>query len=127
MTRAVLGGLAVAAVLSVLPAHAQTPVSKVPVMAVTGCLAGQGGDWSLTSATDPTPSIANGPPAGEPVKGPTTGRNTYRLIGTSEFDMAAHTGHTVLVKGLFIKASPVSRVNVTSVTRVATTCAPAPK
>jgi hypothetical protein len=29
----------------------------------------------------------------------------------------------VLVKGLFIKASPVSRVNVTSVTMVSATCA----
>ena len=60
--------------------------------------------------------------AGEKVTGPTSGPNTYRLIGTSEFDLPAHKGHMVLVKGLFIKASPTSRVNVTSVTMVATTC-----
>ena len=51
----------------------------------------------------------------------------HRLIGLSEFDLPAHKGHTVLVKGLFIKAAPVSRVNVTSVAMVSTACAPAAK
>ncbi|MEZ5289520.1 MAG: hypothetical protein R2745_00415 [Vicinamibacterales bacterium] len=111
---------------SALPGGAQS-TNKVPIVAVTGCLAEQGGAWTLTAATDPTPSIANGPPAGEAVKGPTSGKNAYRLIGVSEFDLPAHKGHTVLVKGLFIKATPLSRVNVTSVTMVSTACAPAPK
>ena len=105
-----------------LGAQAPAAPAKVPVVAVVGCLGDRGTDWLLTSATEPTPSIANGPPAGEKVTGPTSGPNTYRLIGTSEFDLPAHKGHMVLVKGLFIKASPTSRVNVTSVTMVATTC-----
>jgi hypothetical protein len=109
------------------PARAQAPAGKVPIVAVTGCLAEQGTTWMLTGATDPVPSIANGPPAGEAIKGPTAGKNDYRLIGVSEFDLPAHKGHTVLVKGLFIKATPVSRVNVTSVTMVSTACAPATK
>lgn len=100
---------------------------KVPIMAVAGCLAEQGGEWMLTSATDPEPSIANGPPAGQPYKGPTSGKNQFKLIGVSEFDLPSHKGHTVLVKGLYIKAEPVSRLNVTSVTMVSTTCAPAQK
>jgi len=108
-------------------AHAQAPADKVPVVAVTGCLGQQGPDWMLTTATDPVPSIANGPPAGEAIKGPTVGKNTYRLIGVSEFDLPAHRGHTVLIKGLFIKAAPASRVNVTSVTMVSTACAAATK
>jgi hypothetical protein len=106
---------------------AQTPSNKVPVVAVVGCLAEQGTNWMLTNATEPTPSIANGPPAGEAIKGPTSGKNEYRLIGTSEFDLPAHKGHTVLVKGLFVKATPVSRVNVTSVTMVSTACTPPAK
>jgi hypothetical protein len=106
---------------------AQAPSNKVPVVAVVGCLAEQGTNWMLTSATEPTPSIANGPPAGEAIKGPTSGKNEYRLIGTSEFDLPAHKGHTVLVKGLFVKATPVSRVNVTSVTMVSTACTPPAK
>lgn len=105
---------------------AQAP-NKVPVVAVIGCLGQDGANWRLTTATDPVPSIANGPPAGEAIKGPTTGRNEYRLIGVSEFDLPAHKGHTMLIKGLFVKAEPVSRVNVTSVTMVSNACAAAAK
>lgn len=111
------------AIASVPFARAQAPSDRgVPVVAVTGCVAEQGANWALTSATDPVPSIANGPPAGEPIKGPTVGKNEYRLIGVSEFDLPAHKGHTVLVKGLFIKADPISRINVTSVTMVSAGC-----
>ena len=84
---------------------------------------GAGSGLDADRATEPEPSIANGPPAGQPYKGPTTGKNTFKLIGVSEFDLPSHKGHTVLVKGLFIKAEPVSRLNVTSVTMVAATCA----
>ena len=108
-------------------ARAQAPaVDKVPVVAVAGCVAEQpAGAWHLTSATDPVPSIANAPTAKEPYKGPMNGKATFQLIGVSESDLPAHKGHTVLVKALFIKAAPVSRLNVTSVTMLATTC-PAP-
>jgi hypothetical protein len=99
------------------------PKEKVPIVAVAGCLAEQGGDWMLTSATEPEPSIANAPPAGQPYKGPTSGKNTFRLIGVSEFDLPSHRGHSVLVKALFIKAEPVSRLNITSVTMLSTSCA----
>lgn len=91
-------------------------------MAVAGCLAEQGGEWMLTAASDPEPSIANGPPTGQPHKGPVSGKNTFRLIGVSEFDLPSHKGHSVLVKGLYIKAEPVSRLNVTSVTMLSATC-----
>lgn len=134
MTRSLLATLAAASALAAVttgavraqaPAPAAAPTPKVPIVAVTGCLAEQGASWSLTNATDPVPSIANGPPAGEAIKGPTSGTAAYRLIGVSEFDLPAHKGHTVLVKGLLIKATPVSRVNVTSVTMVSASCAPA--
>ena len=130
MTGSPLATLAAAVAITgatTVAAHAQAPapVQKVPIVAVTGCLAEQGTHWSLTNATDPVPSIANGPPAGEAIKGPTSGTASYRLIGVSEFDLPAHKGHTVLVKGLLIRATPVSRVNVTSVTMVSSACAPA--
>lgn len=129
MTRLSLtvAALAVMTTAGAAGARAQAPADKVPIVAVTGCLAEQGPNWVLTNATDPVASIANAPPAGEAIKGPTSGKNEYRLIGVSEFDLPAHKGHTVLVKGLFIKAAPVSRVNVTSVTMVSTACAPAAK
>lgn len=119
-------GAAVALVLAAAAsARGQAPADKVPIVAVVGCVTEQGANWMLTSATEPTPSIANGPPANQPLTGPTSGKAQYRLIGVSEFDLPAHKGHTMLVKGLLIKAAPVSRVNVTSVTMVAATC-PAP-
>jgi hypothetical protein len=117
-TTALLAGLGGGGVEAQAPA-----VDKVPVVAVAGCVAEQpGGTWHLTNATDPVPSIANAPTAGQPYKGPMNGKATFQLIGVSEFDLPAHKGHTVLVKGLFIKAAPISRVNVTSVTMLATTC-----
>ena len=124
--RRTLAALILLGLAGAATAAAQTS-AKVPVVAVIGCVTAQGTDWTLTNATEPVPSIANGPPAGEAIKGPTSGKNTYRLIGISEYDVPAHKGHTVLVKGLFIKATPVSRVNVTSVTMVSTACAAAAK
>jgi len=122
MTRAAFALAWTALAVPSLGAQAPAAPAKVPVVAVVGCLGDRGTDWMLTSATEPTPSIANGPPAGEKFTGPTSGPNAYRLLGTSEFDLPAHKGHTVLVKGLLIKASPTSRVNVTSVTMVAPSC-----
>lgn len=127
LTAAVAIALTAGAGLARAQAPTPAPANKVPVVAVTGCLAEQGVNWMLTGATEPVPSIANGPPAGEAITGPTSGKASYRLIGVSEFDLPAHKGHTVLIKGLFIKAAPVSRVNVTSVTMVSTACAAATK
>jgi hypothetical protein len=104
--------------------HAQPSTNKVPIVAVAGCLQEQGANnWMLTSATEPEPSVANGPPAGQPYKGPTSGKHTFKLIGVSEYDLPSHRGQTVLVKALYIKAEPVSRLNITSVTMLAPGCA----
>jgi hypothetical protein len=101
---------------------AQAAADKVPIVAVAGCLEQQGDKWMLTSATEPEPSVANGPPAGQPYKGPTSGKNAFHLIGVSEYDLPSHKGHTVLIKALFIKAEPVGRLNITSVTMLSATC-----
>jgi hypothetical protein len=105
--------------------RAQAQPDKVPIVAVAGCVAEQvDKSWMLSSATEPVPSIANAPSAKQPYTGPTRGKNSFRLIGVSEFDLSAHKGKVVLVKGLFIKATPVSRINVTSVTPLSDTCPP---
>ena len=113
-----------AAVVGTAAVAAQAPAEKVPIVAVAGCLEQQGDKWMLTAATDPEPSVANGPPAGQPYTGPTAGKNAFHLIGVSEYDLPSHKGHTVLVKALLIKAEPVSRLNITSVTMLATSCTP---
>jgi hypothetical protein len=40
----------------------------------------------------------------------------------SEFNLPAQKDHLVVVKGLFIKATPVGRLNITSVTTAFDTC-----
>jgi len=96
---------------------------KVDIVSVTGCLRETTpGNWMLTSATEPVPSAANAPPAKDlPATAP-AGKGQFKLIGVSEFNLPAHKGHTVVVKGLYIKADPVSRLNVTSVTMVSAGC-----
>ena len=101
---------------------------KVDVVSATGCLReAQPNTWTLVNATDPAPSNANAPARGEIPATPPVGKNEFRLIGVSEFNLSAHKDHTVIVKGLYIKSTPVSRLNVTSVTMVAASCPAAPK
>ena len=107
---------------------AQAPTEKTPIVAVSGCLTERSGNtWALTNATEPTPSNANGPAPSAALTGPATGKNEFALIGVSQFSLPAHKGHTVLVKALLVKAAPVNRLNITSVTHVAPTCPPPAK
>ena len=109
---------------------AQTPakVDNVDIVAVTGCLReNPANTWMLVNATDPAPSNANAPSPKEIASAPKAGKNEFRLIGVAEFNLPAHRDHTVIVKGLHIKATPTSRLNVTSVTMVAPSCETAPK
>lgn len=107
---------------------AQAAPAKVEIVSVTGCLKeAPAGTWTLTTATDPVASSANAPPPKEIPATPPAGKNSFRLIGVSEFNLPAHRDHTVVIKGLFIKAAPMSRVNMTSVTMVSPSCAAALK
>ena len=100
------------------------PANKVEIVSVTGCLKEATPDnWTLTAATGPVPSSANAPTAKELPTAPPAGKNAFRLIGVSEFNLPAHRDQTVVIKGLFIKATPVSRLNMTSVTMVSPSCA----
>ncbi len=101
--------------------------AKIDIVSVTGCLREQPADnWMLVNATDPVPSIANAPPKSElPTTAP-AGKNEFKLIGVSEFDLPLHKNHTVVVKGLFIKATPTSRLNMTSIATALPTCGSSP-
>lgn len=110
-----------ATVLSAQTAGSQ----KVDIVSVTGCLREQGRDnWMLVAATDPLPSAANAPSKSEIPAAPPQGRNQFKLIGVSEFNLPAHKDQTVVVKGLYIKATPISRLNITSITPAVPNCAP---
>jgi hypothetical protein len=108
--------------------QAPVKVEKMEVVGVVGCVRETAPDvWHLEQATDPVPSHANAPSAKEVEAMPRAGKNRYQLIGVDVFNLPAHRGHTVVIKGLEIKAAPVSRLNVTSVTMVAPACQPAAK
>jgi hypothetical protein len=106
----------------------QTPATKkVDIVSVTGCLREQGTNWVLVAATDPVASVANQAQGKEIPSAPPAGKNTFRLIGTSEFNLTPMKDHTVVIRGLFIK-DKVSRINVTSAVEAVASCAPgAPK
>lgn len=109
-------------VVAALQAKPAVP-DKVDVVAVAGCVSEAPREtWMLVKAGDPVPSTANAPSPKELASIAKSGTHEYRLIGTAIFNLAAHRGHTVLVKGLHIEDSPVSRLNVTSVTMVSADC-----
>ena len=108
----------------------QAPTAnKVEIVSVTGCLREQGvGNWVLVAATDPVPSAANQAPAAELPKTPPAGKHTFRLLGIGEFNLGQHRDRTMVIRGLLIKASPVSRINMTSSAEAVASCvAGAPK
>lgn len=101
------------------------PSNKVDIVSVTGCLREQGaGNWMVVAATEPVPSAANAAQGNEiPAVAP-NGKASFKLIGVGEFSLPGRKDHTVVVRGLLIKASPVSRINVTSVVDALPSCAP---
>jgi hypothetical protein len=95
----------------------------VDIVAVAGCLKETGPDtWTLAEAGEPVASTANAPSPKELASLAKGGKNEFRLTGVTVFNLSAHRGHTVLIKGLLNKATPVSRLNVTSVTMVSAEC-----
>jgi hypothetical protein len=106
-------------------AAAQNPApKKVEIVSVTGCLREQGaGNWMVVAATDPVPSNANAPLKREIPTTAVTGTNQFKLIGVGEFNLPTYRNQTVVVKGLYIKATPVDRLNITSVTTALNSCA----
>jgi hypothetical protein len=119
---------AVSLLLAMFLAQAPTPKKTVEIVSVTGCLREQGpNNWMLVAATDPVPSLANQAQGDDIPKAPPAGKNSFRLIGISEFNFPQHRDHTMVIRGLFIK-DKVSRINVTSAVEALPSCvAGAPK
>src|SRR5262245_62177534 len=98
--------------------------NKIDIVKVSGCLRLQGpNNWMLVAATEPEVSRANAPTRTELPKEPPAGKNQFKLIGVTEFNLPQFKDHTVLVKGLYIKDQPVGRLNITSVNDALPTCA----
>jgi hypothetical protein len=104
---------------------AQAPPARADIVMVAGCLKEQPpGTWRVVHALDPRPSNAVAPAASELPAIPVLGTKQFQLIGVSIFDLPSYRDQTVVVKGLLIPGSPVSRLNITSISRVAPSCAP---
>ena len=100
----------------------QAPPKKAEIVSVTGCLREQGSNWMLVAATDPVPSLANQAQGADVPTTAPAGKNTFRLIGVSEFNLPQMKDRTVVIRGLFIK-DKVSRINVTSAVEAVASCA----
>jgi hypothetical protein len=105
---------------------AQEANQRVDIVRVIGCLRHTAPDvWFLSAATDPVTVLRGAEPVQPPPS--TTGTNEFKLIGTEEFNLPSRKDHLVSVKGLLIKATPMSRLNLTSMTTLADSCAAAKK
>jgi hypothetical protein len=116
---------AIGLVLGIAALAAAQPASKkVDIVSVTGCLREPSpGTWMLVSATEPVASIANAPPKEEVPTVAPAGKLSFRLIGVGEFNLPTMKDKTTVVRGLLIKDTPTSRLNVTSVVEALPTCA----
>lgn len=102
--------------------------AKIDPVAVVGCLQeSKPNQWTLVNASEPVASHPNAPSAKELAGLPKGGTRTFELIGVTVFNLPAHRGQTVVVKGLPVDATPADRLNVTSVTTVAPTCSARPQ
>jgi hypothetical protein len=102
---------------------AQAPPAKAELVMVAGCLREQpAGTWRIVNATDPKPSNAVAPPSDELPSIPKAGNKEFQLIGVSVFDLPSYKDQIVVLKGLLVPASPLSRLNITSIARLSTTC-----
>ena len=80
--------------------------------------------WTLTNASDPiaskiqaTSSVALKAAQAKPL-----GSGRYQLLGVSVFNPSSHNRQRVAVKGVLIKDTKESRLNVTSLQTVAARC-----
>ncbi|MEQ1910176.1 MAG: hypothetical protein ABMA15_15225 [Vicinamibacterales bacterium] len=102
---------------------AQTPPTKADLVMVAGCLREQpAGTWRVVNATEPKPSNAAAPPPEERPTLPIVGTRQFQLIGVSIFNLPSYREQTVVLKGVLVLATPVSRLNITSVVSLSPTC-----
>ena len=105
--------------------RAKPEPSVLDIAEVVGCLEQTpSGTWLLSHAsapqvskTQPTSSIALKAAAAEP-----TGHEQDQLLGVGVFSPASHKGQRVAVKGVLLKDAKVSRINVTSLQTLSSTC-----
>jgi hypothetical protein len=98
---------------------------RLEVVEVVGCLEpNTPGKWMLISATDPVVSATQSTSSVvlKAAEAKPLGSRRYQLLGASLFNPSSHRGEKVAVKGVLIKDTEESRVNITSLQTAATSC-----
>lgn len=126
--------LAVGLTVALVAVGGQAVAQNVRFVTVVGCASpsDEPQTWMLTSATEGESSENTGASIQtqpgtvaeieRAMKTP-LGDLTYRLLGTSHYNLDDHTAHKVLVKGLLIVTDEERRLNVTSIQHVDANCA----
>lgn len=111
-------GLVGVSVLIAPPVEGQ----PMPLMMMVGCVEGDEADgFQLARVSEPEVMQDRIPP--EPPPDAPLGERQLRLIGTLyEFGVAEHVGHKVWARGILIEGESEVRLNLVSITRLATSC-----
>jgi hypothetical protein len=82
------------------------------------------GNWTVTNGSDPVISKTQSTTSAavEAAEGKPLGDRHYKLVGVSFFQPSAHKGQKVAVKGVLTTSANESRLNITSLQKVAATC-----
>ena len=100
--------------------------TALEIAEVVGCLEADAGDkWVVTHGSKPAASAAQSTTSAAVTQAEARplGDQRYRLLGVSVFNPASHRGEKVAVKGIRIEDSSEIRINVTSLQKLATSCA----
>jgi Copper type II ascorbate-dependent monooxygenase, C-terminal domain len=98
---------------------------SLDVIEVVGCLEqNASGTWILTHSSDPVVNRTQATSMTELKKqtAKPLGKQQYQLLGVSVFNPSSHKGEKMFVKGVLIKDTNLSRINVTSQQTIASTC-----
>ena len=106
-------------------AQPERNAGALDIVAVVGCLEqSASGTWRLTHSSDPVVNKTQATSmtelkeeAAQPL-----GKQQYQLLGTEVFHPSSHKGEKMAVKGVLIKDTNLSRINVTSEQTIASAC-----
>lgn len=107
------------------PRGEQPQQGALMIAGVVGCLEqGPSGTWMLINASEPLSSQtqATSSLALETATGIPLGKQQYRLLGVEVFNPSSHKAQKMAVKGVLIKGAKESRLNITSLQTLASTC-----
>ena len=103
-----------------------TTLPNFSLVQVVGCLApGPNDVWLLTNTSEPivTKDQPSTPDELKLAESRPPGRETYRLVSTSKFTSAFQRGQKIEAKGLIYREPNDSRLNLTSLKPLGSTCA----